>query len=166
MICLTALRHRLQAEGCSQTLRICRAPGRCLSAIRADRSTLRRLHSSSEDDRWHFIVIVSGSDRIESCLSMRSVWPPYLLMSYCPHRHVTKRKPRIASAVGISIHPVLSDGAHSRICFGLPARRPPPPLTSPRGILMFCYSLPYRAQEHVTALPASSATLRSRATPM
>lgn len=62
--------------------------------------------------------------------------------------------------------PFCQTAVHSRISVGLPARRPPPPLTSTRGVLMICDSPPHRAQEHVTALPASSATLSCRDTPL
>lgn len=101
------------------------------------------------------------------CLSMRGVWPPKLLciIVSSPPRHEKEVAHRVCCRQ-FPFTPFCQTAVHSRILVGLPARRPQPPLTSTRGVLMICDSPPHRAQEHVTALPASSATLSCRATPL
>lgn len=97
---------------------------------------------------------------------MRSVWPPKLLCIFVssPSRH-EKEAAHYVRFRQFPFTPFCQTAAHSRISVGLPARRTPP-LAPTCGVLMICDSPPHRAQEHVTALPASSASLSCRATPL
>lgn len=84
-----------------QTLRNRCAPGRCLTAIRADRSTLHRPQIlPSVFIGRAFRAIFSGSDRIGACLSTRSVWPPKSLCIIVYSQSCHEKKPCMTSAVG------------------------------------------------------------------
>ena len=114
-----------------------------------------------------FRAIFLGSDRIVSCLSTRSVRPPKSLCIIvsspschekeaahclrCRHFHSPRfvRRQYIAGLVSY----FRRDGHRRR-------------WPQPAHVLMICDSPPHRAREHVTALPASSATLSCRATPL
>lgn len=111
---------------------------------------------------------VSDSDRIVSVLSIDAERETAEVALYYCVLTTTQQKGCRASRPlsAFPFTPFCQTAVHSRIGVGLPARRPPPPLTSTRDVLMICDSPPHRAQEHVTALPASSATLSCRATPL
>lgn len=99
LICLTALRHRLQAEGRGSDPPHLSCSGQVRSRdIRADSSTLHRPQMPpSVFIGRAFCAVVSGSDRIMPCLSMRSVWPPKLLciILSSPSRHEREAAHRV-----------------------------------------------------------------------
>ena len=108
--CLSAPGTAFKPRVAGQTLRKRCAPGRCLSAIRADRSLPHKPQSSSEDDQRHFITSLrEGLYCLSPCYAMSLVIGR--LTPHNPHcRTTAKRNVASLPLSAISNGGFVSDG--------------------------------------------------------